>query len=93
VRHSETASARSVPVPAAPPNLDIGASGRDKRALRPEPHLAVDPFLAGSEGGPGAFAEDVVMGVPPKPLPRWLVPVIAGAAVLVGALVAFLIAR
>ncbi len=50
------------------------------------------PFRAGSEGGPAAFTEDVVMGVPQGP-PRWLVPAIAGAAVLVGVIVAVLIAR
>jgi len=57
------------------------------------PALSDEPFRAGSEGGPtAAFQEDIVMGVP-KPLSRWLVPVVAAAAVLVGILVAILIAR
>jgi serine/threonine-protein kinase len=54
--------------------------------------LADDAFRVGSAGGPAAFAEDVVMGVPEGP-PRWLVPVVACAAVLVGVIVAVLIAR
>ncbi|HSO00522.1 MAG TPA: serine/threonine-protein kinase [Candidatus Nanopelagicales bacterium] len=58
----------------------------------PPAALADDPFRAGSHGGPTAFTEEVVMGVP-DPTPRWLVPTIAGTAVLVGILVAFLIAR
>jgi serine/threonine-protein kinase len=54
-----------------------------------------DPFKAGSAGGPTAtmgpaFNEDLVMGVP-KGHPRWLVPAVAGAFVVVGAIVAFLI--
>lgn len=39
-----------------------------------------------------AFAEDIAMGVPTGP-PKWLFAAIAGAAVVVGVIVAFLIAR
>ncbi|MFO0757024.1 MAG: serine/threonine-protein kinase [Byssovorax sp.] len=49
-------------------------------------------FKAGSEGGPAAFADDMVMGVP-SGSPRWLVPVIAGAAVIVGVVIALIFAR
>src|SRR5262249_40184634 len=47
---------------------------------------------AGSEGGPagGAFAEDMIMGVPKGP-PKWIYAVVAGAVLL--GLVVFLIAR
>jgi len=54
--------------------------------------LSDEPFRAGSEGGPSTFTEDVVMGVP-QGSPRWLIPAVAGAAVLVGVLVAVLAAR
>ncbi|AUX43123.1 protein kinase [Sorangium cellulosum] len=47
-----------------------------------------DPSPVGGE----AFAEDMVMGVPQR-LPRWVVPTAAGAAVLICALVALLLAR
>jgi serine/threonine-protein kinase len=52
-----------------------------------------DAFKAGSEGGPAgtAFSEDLVMGVPSGP-PKWIYAVVAGA-VLLGAVVAFLIVR
>jgi serine/threonine protein kinase len=51
-----------------------------------------DAFRAGSEGGPagGAFADDLIMGVPKGP-PRWIFAVVAGAVLL--GLVVFLIAR
>jgi len=52
---------------------------------------AEDPFKVDTRGDAG-FAEDMVMGVPAGP-PRWLVPVIAGAAVLIGLVVVFLIVR
>jgi eukaryotic-like serine/threonine-protein kinase len=55
-----------------------------------------DPFMAGSAGGPvngSTFGDDdVVMGMP-KTMPRWLVPVVAGAAVVVGVVIAFMLAR
>jgi serine/threonine-protein kinase len=51
-----------------------------------------DAFKAGSQGGPAAFDEDMVMGVP-KSSPKWLLPAIGAVAVVVGALVAFLIIR
>jgi serine/threonine protein kinase len=38
------------------------------------------------------FSDDLVMGVP-QGLPKWLIPAVASAAVIVGALVAFLIMR
>jgi serine/threonine protein kinase len=51
-----------------------------------------DAFKAGSEGGPkGGIADDLVMGVPQGGPPRWIFAAIG--AVLVGALVIFLIAR
>jgi len=50
-----------------------------------------DAFKAGSEGGP-AFSDDLVMGVPTKGPPRWIFAAIAGA-VIVGALLFFLVAR
>ncbi|EYF07918.1 serine/threonine-protein kinase [Chondromyces apiculatus] len=49
-------------------------------------------FRAGSLGGPVAFQDDLVMGMP-RPMARWLVPTVATAAVLVGVVIAFLIAR
>lgn len=54
-----------------------------------------DPFKAGSQGGPAgaSFGEDMVMGLPPKGPPRWLLPAIAGAAVIVGVVVALLMFR
>jgi len=51
-----------------------------------------ESFKAGSEGGPSAFSDDLIMGVPKGP-PRWLVPAIAGAAVILGVVVTLLIAR
>ena len=61
---------------------------------------APDPFMAGSAGGPaggagggsGAFDDDLVMGVPNAP-PKWLLPAVAGAAVVVGVLITFLFLR
>ncbi|MGK4004749.1 serine/threonine-protein kinase [Sorangium sp. So ce1036] len=47
---------------------------------------------APTPGAPEAFAEDIVMGVPPR-LPRWVVPAAASAAVLLCALVALLLTR
>jgi serine/threonine-protein kinase len=51
-----------------------------------------DAFLAGSEGGPSAFGDDLVMGVPTKGPPKWIVAAIAGAVVIVAVLV-FVMAR
>jgi serine/threonine-protein kinase len=62
------------------------------------PNAAPDPFMAGSAGGPsgimppGSFDDDLVMGVPSAP-PKWLLPAVAGAAVVVGVLITFLILR
>jgi hypothetical protein len=50
-----------------------------------------DAFKAGSQGGP-AFSDDLVMGMPSKGPPKWIFALIAGA-VLVGALVFFLVRR
>ena len=50
-----------------------------------------DAFKAGSQGGP-AFSDDLVMGMPGKGPPKWIFAAIAGA-VVVGALVIFLIVR
>ncbi|WP_438001990.1 serine/threonine-protein kinase [Sorangium sp. So ce185] len=47
---------------------------------------------APSTGAADAFAEDIVMGVPQR-MPRWVVPAVASAAVLLCALVALLISR
>jgi serine/threonine protein kinase len=61
-------------------------------AQKPAPAMD-DAFKAGSEGGPSVtpFSEDLVMGVPSGP-PKWIYAVVAGA-VLLGAVVAFLIVR
>jgi serine/threonine protein kinase len=53
-----------------------------------------EAFMAGSVGGPTGLraVEEAAVDVP-KGMPRWLVPVVAGVAVLLGVLVAILIAR
>ena len=51
-----------------------------------------DPFKAGSAGGPAAFSDDLVMGVP-RSAPRWIVGAVAGAAILIGVVVALLFTR
>ncbi len=51
-----------------------------------------DPFKAGSAGGPAAFSEDLVMGVPKGP-PKWIFAAVAAVAVLVGVVVALLLSR
>ncbi len=51
-----------------------------------------DAFKAGSDGGPSAFGDDLVMGMPSKGAPKWLFAAIAGAVLLV-AVVVFVIAR
>jgi serine/threonine-protein kinase len=51
-----------------------------------------DAFKAGSEGGPSAFNDDLVMGVPASGPPRWIYAAIAGAVILV-AVVVFVIVR
>lgn len=71
---------------------DAAARGESSSLTALTPDLSDEPFRAGSLGGPATFQEDVVMGVP-RAMPRWIIPVVAGAAVLVGVLVAFLIAR
>ncbi|WP_437664012.1 serine/threonine-protein kinase [Sorangium sp. So ce1182] len=63
----------------------VGHAGADSRAVAAA--LAVP-----SAGAADAFAEDMVMGVPQR-LPRWVVPAVVGAAVLLCALVAVLISR
>jgi len=63
-------------------------------ARMPVPKAMDEAFRAGSEGGPaggGAFAEDLVMGVPSGP-PRWIYALVVGM-VVIGALVGLLIAR
>jgi serine/threonine protein kinase len=60
-------------------------------ANKPVGELMDDAFKAGSEGGPSAFSEDLIMGVPSGP-PRWIYALVAGA-VLLGAVVAFLMVR
>jgi serine/threonine-protein kinase len=49
-------------------------------------------FAAGGAAPAATFSEDVVMGVPSGP-PRWLVPAIAVAAVVVGVIVALVAMR
>ncbi|WP_437820601.1 serine/threonine-protein kinase [Sorangium sp. So ce1078] len=66
----------------------VNAGAAPAGAERP-PIAAV---AAPSPGATDAFAEDIVMGVPQR-LPRWVVPALASAAVLLCALVALLIAR
>ncbi|MFS8070539.1 MAG: serine/threonine-protein kinase [Byssovorax sp.] len=51
-----------------------------------------DPFKAGSAGGPAAFSDDLVMGVP-KGTPRWIFAAVGAVAVVVGVVVALLFAR
>jgi serine/threonine protein kinase len=58
-----------------------------------------DPFKASPKGGSAegegqaeAFSDDLVMGVPKGP-PKWILPAIAGAAVIVGVVVVLLIGR
>ena len=51
-----------------------------------------DPFKAGSAGGPSAFSDDLVMGVP-KGTPRWVLAAVGVAAILVGVVVALLLTR
>ncbi|WP_437693420.1 serine/threonine-protein kinase [Sorangium sp. So ce176] len=62
--------------------VHAGADGRQVAAV----------VAAPSPGATEAFTEDIVMGVPQR-LPRWVVPAVAGAAVLLCALVALLISR
>jgi serine/threonine-protein kinase len=88
--------AEGLPAALARYDAEIVARSEPKPPAAPP---AGDPFRAGSgdrlgsaSAGAPAFAEDVVMGVP-EGLPRWLIPAVAGAAILAGALVAFLIAR
>jgi serine/threonine-protein kinase len=54
-----------------------------------------ESFRAGSSGGPliNPFAEDVAIGVPPKGVPKWVIPVVAGVAVVLGVVVTLLVAR
>ncbi len=77
-------------VAAAPDTSSMDAAFQSPAASAP------DPFMAGSAGGPsgamGSFDDDLVMGVPNAP-PRWLLPAVAGAAVVVGVLITFLILR
>jgi eukaryotic-like serine/threonine-protein kinase len=51
-----------------------------------------DPFKAGSAGGPAAFSDDLVMGVP-KGTPRWIFGAVGAVAILLGVVVALLFAR
>ncbi|WP_437747254.1 serine/threonine-protein kinase [Sorangium sp. So ce302] len=74
-------------------------------ARQPHASASVGAVPAGASGGSiaaaviapspdasEAFAEDIVMGVPQR-LPRWVIPAVAGVAVLLCALVALLISR
>jgi serine/threonine-protein kinase len=62
-------------------------------AFQQEPY---DAFKAGSAGGPAALSpfsdDELVMGLP-QARPRWLIPAIAAACVVVGAIVTLLVAR
>jgi eukaryotic-like serine/threonine-protein kinase len=51
-----------------------------------------DPFKAGSAGGPAAFSDDLVMGVPKGP-PRWIFAAVGAVAIVIGVVVALLLAR
>jgi serine/threonine-protein kinase len=51
-----------------------------------------DPFKAGSAGGPAAFSEDLVMGVP-KGTPKWIFAAVGGVAIVLGVVVALLASR
>jgi serine/threonine-protein kinase len=77
-----------------PPAPKVDTSAMDLAMGRREP--SYDAFKAGSAGGPSAanpFSEDeMVMGLPPA-RPWWVIPAIAGACVVVGAIVTFFIAR
>jgi serine/threonine-protein kinase len=83
----------------------IEASKAKAAAQPPPPELAsapafsqepYDAFKAGSAGGPAAISafsdDEIAMGVP-QARPRWLIPAIMGACVLVGAIVTLLVAR
>ncbi|WP_437718718.1 serine/threonine-protein kinase [Sorangium sp. So ce448] len=74
--------ARQPHVSASVGAVPAGASGGAIAAA------VIAPSPAASE----AFAEDIVMGVPQR-LPRWVIPAVAGVAVLLCALVALLISR
>jgi hypothetical protein len=56
-----------------------------------------DAFKAGSEGGPaaggngGAFSEDIVMGVPAKGPPKWIIALVG--ALILGGVVVFLLIK
>jgi serine/threonine-protein kinase len=43
-------------------------------------------FRAGAEGGPAAFNDDLVMGLPSKGTPKWVFAAIAGAVVIAATL-------
>jgi serine/threonine-protein kinase len=63
-----------------------------RQATAPKQNLgAMDAAFAAAPQG-NAFSDDMVMGVPSGP-PRWLVPVIAVTAVLVGVLIAVFVMR
>ena len=56
--------------------------------MAPAAGMGDDAFKAGSAGGPDPqFSDDMVMGLPPSGPPKWLVPVLAGAALLIGVIV------
>jgi len=80
--------ASAAAAPAAPDTRAMDAAFKQRESY--------DAFKAGSAGGPSGaspFGDDeFAMGVP-QGRPRWLLPAVAGAAVLVGAILAFLIAR
>ena len=90
VPQNELAARIAARLPAALARHDeVAAAHGAQGAVMP---LSDAAFRAGSEGGPATFTEDVVMGVP-QGSPRWLIPTVAGAAVLLGVIVAVLIAR
>jgi eukaryotic-like serine/threonine-protein kinase len=67
-------------------------AGPDKGPIREAPLAGAPREPAPAKVAPTVFDDDIVMGVPKK-TPKWMLAAIAGAAVIVGAVVVFLFAR
>jgi eukaryotic-like serine/threonine-protein kinase len=88
---SELASRIAAALPAVVAEHERAAANVAPAAIVPAETGAAAADLRSSDAT-DAFAEDIVMGVPER-MPRWIVAAVAGAAVLVCALVVLLIAR
>jgi serine/threonine-protein kinase len=73
--------------------LPAALARHEAEKAKPSLRAMDDAFKAGSAGGPtgGAFAEDMVMGVPSGP-PKWVYAAVAGAVALI-AVVAILLLK